>query len=155
MITIEVQGEQRLIAGLLELEKNWIDLRRIEGKIAGTFHGLEREQFAGADWVPLSVDYAAQKAKQYPGKGILRRTDDLFNQLTTDAGIKRVSATEIELGAGGAVGEYGNWHQLGTDKMPQRKPIDIKENQFRSFSELIENDAIAFARASGFTAIAA
>lgn len=154
MITITVNGEERLIASLATLAHSWIDFRRIESKISQVFHRFEKEQFSGSEWEPLDPDYEARKAQRYPGKPIMRRTDALFNQLTGDAGIKRVTQSEIELGAGGQAGIYGGFHQVGAG-VPQRKVIDIKESQFRAFGEVVENDAIAFARKEGFEVIAA
>lgn len=155
MITSELVGAEQLLTGFAALEKGWIDLRRVKDEAAEVFHEVETQHFSSNDWEPLDADYAARKAKQYGGKGILRRTDLLFNALTSDGGdsVKRATETTIEVGAAGQAGERGTWHQLGGGRLPQRKVIDVTEQQEELFVKVVIDDAVEFAKAQGFEVI--
>ena len=152
MVETQIIGVEQLLNGFAVLEKGWIDLRRVEKKAAETFHEIEAKKFSSNDWEPLDSKYAAWKAKRFPGKPILRATDLLFNALTSDGGnsIKRSTETSIELGAGGEAGARGTWHQLGLGRLPQRKVIDLSDQDEGKFVELVVDDATEFAKAQGF-----
>ena len=47
----------------------------------------------GAPWAPLSPEYAAWKAKRYPGKGILVRTGKMQKSFVTQYGAMEASIT--------------------------------------------------------------
>ncbi len=92
-------------------------------------------------WQALSADYAAVKAKMFPGKPIMRRKDRLFNSLTSAGG------DNISIGANTALGysftmgtkvPYGIEHQKGGTKVkgqpPMRKLLDPNSQTLRGFA---------------------
>lgn len=82
---------------------------------------------ARGSWVELSPDYAAWKAKNYPGQPILQRTGAMYRALTdgNDPHALRASAGSdtFEFGTRGL--EYPSFHQLGTIRMVDRPPFDF------------------------------
>lgn len=106
------------------------------------FFVLERKAFEseggttrGGRWQELSPRYRARKAKTHPGKTILRREDRLFRSLTSDTeNMSFGSATSFGFSYrfGTAIDEiYPEAHQKGLGRMPQRKFLDITEQQGR------------------------
>ncbi len=89
----------------------------------------ERELFqtegSGA-WKPLDPDYAAAKAALYPGKTILRATDDLYESLTDPKRAMTLAGPDTLLfGSDVTVGNYklAALHQEGAGNLPVRKPL--------------------------------
>lgn len=89
----------------------------------------EREWFESegdGSWKPLDPDYAARKAQLFPGKTILRATDELFESLTDPTKAMTLAGPDSLLfGSDVTVGNYklAALHQEGTSKMPARKPF--------------------------------
>lgn len=109
--------------------------------LASRFARLERAQFASegahasGGWAPLSPRYAEWKADHYPGQTILRREDDLYRSLTSrPLGIEILEPTFMVLGSDV---DYGLFHQLGTDRMPQRRPVELPESARRDWVKRI------------------
>lgn len=73
----------------------------------------------GAKWVPLSPAYAAWKDANFPGKSILRRTDRLFDSLTSQTSDSIVIADAQNLRIGTKL-IHGRAHQDGTGTLPAR-----------------------------------
>lgn len=97
---------------------------------------MYRQQFdtegarGGAKWVPLSPAYAAWKEANFPGKSILRRTDRLFDSLTSKTSDTIEIATDQQLRIGTKL-IYGSAHQGGTGTLPARPmlaptPADLR-----------------------------
>lgn len=81
-------------------------------------------------WAPLSVVYAAWKAKAYPGLPLLERTHALRDALTnsTASGAYRIyNSDKFDFGTQGI--EYASYHQTGTPRMPTRAVFDF-DSQF-------------------------
>lgn len=112
--------------------------------MAERFVAVERRHFRaeGGDkgttgtWAPLSPKYAAWKARHYPGKPILRRTDELLRSLTV-----RPLDVEVILPDRMVIGslvEYGRYHQAGTDRMPRRRPVDLSDAERREWVKVLQ-----------------
>jgi phage gpG-like protein len=85
-------------------------------------------------WKPLNPVYAERKAKQYPGKGILRRKDRLLKSLTSNS--ENISTgtrtgTGYSYRFGTSIEPYPRLHQRGSGRLPQRRIFDITEQQGR------------------------
>lgn len=109
--------------------------------IATSFARAERRQFrteggyGSGGWRPLSPRYAAWKARHYPGKTILRRTDRLYRSLT-----ERPLGVEVLLPRRMVIGsdiEYGRFHQLG-DGLPRRRPVELPESLRREWVKVVQ-----------------
>lgn len=80
-------------------------------------------------WQPLSPKYAAWKARRFPGKTILRRTDDMMRGFADrPMDIERIDRNSSEFGSGR---KPAKWHQRGTRHMPAR-PIARADDSLRA-----------------------
>lgn len=104
--------------------KRLADWPLLWGEVVIALTEAERDWFATegeGSWKPLNPEYAATKARLFPGKTILRATDTLYESLTTPnlaASLK--NPDQLEFGSDDPVAEY---HYKGTPKMPKRNPI--------------------------------
>lgn len=138
---ISILGEpqiQRLLDGVIYRGQ---DLRPVWQLILADFKVLEGQQFAtegglGRPWPPLSPQYAAWKAKHYPGMPILVRTGRLRESLIGRTRDTIEEMTRDTLRMGTAV-PYAIYHQAGTKKMPPRPPIVFPEKAKDRWSRLI------------------
>jgi len=107
------------------------DLRPFWPKVVSLAIGWWGRQFeteggyAGRPWSPLSPSYAAWKAANYPGRGLLVLERDLRQAasrperratpttLTLEIPWARLKGKDVDL----------SWHQLGTERMPPRPLI--------------------------------
>lgn len=105
-------------------------------KLIPVFEAEERRQFDAegggprGGWAALSPAYAAWKQQNYPGKTILRRTDALYEALTSSSSVfaeRVMGGEEFNFGTRGV--EYASVHQVGENARP---PFD--------FSSDFEND---------------
>ncbi|RDI73302.1 hypothetical protein Gocc_2902 [Gaiella occulta] len=102
------------------------DLRPFWPAVTRLFRGWMRRQFntegefAGQRWQPLSPVYALQKARRYPGRGILHASGQL--RRAADAPLRTVSPHALTLTIDDAGKEHGpvlQYHQAG-DGVPRR-----------------------------------
>ena len=146
-LTFELEGYERADVALTGAATKARDFRPFwRTKVAPWFFGLMQEQFAteGAGvggWVPLSPRYAAWKAKRYPGKTILRRTDRLMKSLTwtgaqlaTPAGIALMTQDGATFGSSV---HYGRFHQRGTRTMRQRRILYLPPNASQTLGKML------------------
>ena len=79
------------------------------------------------DWEGLSAAYAAWKARNFPGRGILVRGGTMRAALVEGKGagaIKKITGSFLEVGIDDQVIPYAAIHQSGRG-IPQRKPMDF------------------------------
>jgi phage gpG-like protein len=140
-ITFTFYGEAQVDRTLANVELGAADARPAWEVIADDFLASEARQFASqgayasGGWPPLSPKYAKWKALHYPGKPILRRTDELFESLTIGPAIR---ITEPQLLVIGSDVDYGRYHQTGTDRMPRRRPVELTENRRREWVRILQ-----------------
>lgn len=110
--------------------------------LTSRFAALEARQFASegragspAGWAPLSPRYAAWKARHYPGKTILRRTDELYNSLTQRP--LDIEVLEPSFMLIGSSVPYGRFHQQG-DGLPRRRPVEFPELERRQWVKVVQ-----------------
>jgi len=131
--------------------------RHVFPRLVPVFEAAEGRQFEGqgqgpfaGHWAALSEQYAKWKAKKYPGKPLLRRTDSLFEALTSSTSplaSREWSASEFAFGTVGL--EYADHHQVGTEFMPARPPFDFDtefEDGLQQATQLGIVDALRAAR---------
>lgn len=99
-------------------------------------------------WPPLSPKYAAQKAKRYPGKKMLRATDAYFRASTkkdAPGNITHYTKDYMEYGADLSYFEslvgfpYPIVHEKGSSKHPQRSVYELAENSENLQENLIKS----------------
>lgn len=142
-LRLEVLGEDALDRTLVSVEAAQ-DMRPAFEEVAEEFLRAERRQFASeggfgsGGWAPLSPPYAAWKARHYPGKPILRRTDELFRSLTQGPAVRVITPTLLRLGSDVA---HGPPHQLGKG-VPRRRPVELPESTRRTMVKILQRFAI-------------
>ena len=105
--------------------------------LAARFKDSERKIFAsegqalGRRWAPLSPDYAAQKARSYPGQPILVRTGRLRDSLTKTPTL-RFRGNTMEIGTNVP---YSQYHQNGEGRNPRRKHVGLTIGDQRAWRE--------------------
>lgn len=103
-------AELQLAFQLVELELT--DWRPEFEKIEPEFTVVIQTRFEqeGPGWAELTKVYATEKAKRYPGKTILRRTDNLFHSFEKGnaENIARIEPLSAEFGSSVS---YGIFHQ--------------------------------------------
>lgn len=139
-IRFSFYGEEQIDRTLVRFIEAAEDATPVWNVLADRFLVLEGRQFASeggyasGGWAPLSAAYAAWKAKNYPGKTILRRTDDLWRSLTQGPAIRIIEPRFMVVGSDV---DYGEYHQTGTGRMPRRRPIEFTDAERREWVRLI------------------
>lgn len=141
-LTLSFYGDVQLDRTLARFGDAVSDARPAWEAITRRFVALEKRQFstegaaASGGWAPLSANYAEWKAAHYPGKTILRRTDDLYHSLT-----RRPLPIEVHeptfMAIGSDVG-YGEYHQHGGGNLPQRRPVELTEDTRREWVKILQ-----------------
>ena len=149
-----IEGLQETLSALDRFADEMVDFRRVEQPLKERFHEMERGQFdtqgerGGTDWLPLNSAYELQKAKDYPGQPIERRTGALERALTGDTpdSISRVDKEEFEFGTSLP---YAQAQHGGTATIPARPLIEPTDEDERAIGQIILADAVAHARSLG------
>lgn len=153
-LTAIVEGEQQLDRTFTRFTELVSDLRVIWPGVIEDFREIEKQQFAGQGiggggrWQPLSSGYAKIKAREYPGKTILRRTDRLYNSLTGNTADSITRAEPRSLAIGTRV-VYGRYHQRGAGRLVQRRVIDLNEAQRTRLMKTIQRRLLLAGRNNG------
>jgi phage gpG-like protein len=129
-LQIGLEGDRQANELLFTRKKNVEDFRPVWADIRNFLMQVMREQFdtegaRAAKWQPLSKTYAAWKSRNYPGKTILRRTDRLFNSLTTLGAPDQVFESDKLSMIFGTRVPYAAKHQLGEGRVPQRRILSL------------------------------
>lgn len=155
MITLTLEIQNNLFGMLAVLSRNSTDLRPAWPLIAEEFYRIEEEQFdsQGArvnQWAELSHGYAKWKAINYPGQPILQRTGALKNSLTNQHDANAIyDAQSDSLTLGTSLG-YAQYHQAGEGKLPQRPPIELRDDDFQKLGEIARDELQDMALELGF-----
>ena len=103
---------------------NWGELVPI---VADAVERIFRTE-GGGNWPPLNPQYAAWKARNYPGAGILVRTGEYFRAATTPGGAFNViEITDNGLTYGVEGLSYPQYHESESPKPPQRPVFALLE----------------------------
>jgi phage gpG-like protein len=141
--TFEVDGVRQLDRVLTRFGERASDMSPVFKEIAADFRRMEAEQFSsegsrsGSPWAQLSPDYAAWKAKNFPGKAILQLSGLLLESLTGNNpySVEEISKTQMLVGTRVP---YGIWHQRGTTRMPARRPIQLTEDDKMRWMKMLQ-----------------
>jgi len=111
---------------------------------------------AGLRWAPLNPAYAAWKATNYPdAKGILRRTDRLYDSMTNKNNTENITIIQRFKASFGSRVPYGIFHD-STDN-PNRSHPPMRnfsipgENSIKGMLKSVESAYIQSFQAHGFT----
>jgi phage gpG-like protein len=129
---VEVTGIEELTVGFSRFAEDIQDASEAFRLMAADFHELERRQFesegkyGSGGWPALSPRYAAWKAANYPGRKILVLSG-LLKESLTDGNpwtVEEIEPTQMLIGTNIP---YSLHHQLGGERVPQRKPVVLTE----------------------------
>lgn len=135
-LNFEVDGEQQLsrffeqigsqIADFSEVFEKWgQDFRETQEQVfvsEGAFEGRGR-------WEDLSPRYAQWKDLHYPGQPILTASGRMRGSLTEEGHSEHIFDYKDDEMMIGTDVFYSIFHQRGTMKMPQRKVIELTQDQ--------------------------
>jgi phage gpG-like protein len=149
MITIGVEGQERLERALTGAASDISDYRPHWRAISDEVYSITRNQFAteggraGTRW-PKRAESTLDRLTSLNRKGFsslalpLRSTDALFNAVTTrnaPHGIYEERSDSLTLGTSL---EYAGYHQTVTRRMPARKIYDLTENDGKRLLSIIK-----------------
>lgn len=143
-----VLGDTQVKRTLADYAEAAEDMSPLWEKLATSFQGIERRAFhsqgatSAGGWAALSPAYAAWKARAYPGKTILRRTDALYRSLTERPfGVEVIEPHLMRLGTdvkSDTGFDYPRAHQQGTARMPRRRPVVLTEADRRNWVRALQ-----------------
>jgi hypothetical protein len=122
-LSYQFVGLDRLFAGYTRIERGLESLHPLWDMFDDEFYAQETQHFANAPWPALTEAYAKRKAKEFPGKPLLRATDALFESLTATGkagSVRRPRNLSLEIGTRDPKASF---HQEGTDRMVARPPL--------------------------------
>jgi phage gpG-like protein len=147
-VSIEVDGKPEFDRTFSRLDANFDDLTPIWPAVRAKFYEIEAQQFdseggkgGSGRWKALSARYAAQKVARYGDKPILEATGDLRASLTSDGAGSYYWADKQEVAIGTTL-PYAMYHQRGSGKLPERKPISFSDEQTRDLMKTIQSELV-------------
>lgn len=142
LLEFEFYGDVQLSRTLADRAERAEDVRPAWDAIADRFEEAERRQFGSegtygsGGWAPLSPKYAAWKARHYPGRPILVREGDLRESLTSRPfGVEVIEPHRMILGSDVV---HGGYHQAGSGALPQRRPIELPEQERQEWVRILQ-----------------
>ena len=139
-ISITVTGQEQILVGFSRLAEDIQDWSEVFQDIGADFHEMEARQFdseggyGGTPWAPLSKNYAAWKARNFPGNQILVLSGQLKESLIEgDADI--IEAMHAFYGTRLPVASF---HQFGTSRMPARPVVFMTDEDLTRWTKLVQ-----------------
>ncbi len=143
-VIFEVAGDVQLNRDILRVGDRARDMSEAFGAVAELWISETAEQFAtegrhaSSGWRPLAQSTIDEKRKQSLRPEILRAHDDLLRSLTSRGDSNMVlTITPGELDYGSKL-PYAEFHQRGTRKMPQRRPVEFTESARRNTIKILQ-----------------
>lgn len=139
-IEFHVLGEDLFAREILRVGDRGGDARPAFELIADLWTDWNEEQFvsegrrASGGWEPLAESTVRSKGSPGP---ILFESGDLFRELTDRRNIT-VTDSFMHLSIDDDVDEYGRYHQSGTSKIPQRRPLEFTDLDRRHMIKVIQ-----------------
>lgn len=147
-LELEAFGDVQFSREILRVGANARNMRPAFDEIHDIVRGAEKQQFStqgaafSGGWKPLAPSTVAEKAAKGLDRRILHRTLRLRTSLTTKHGRDHVyRATADEMFVGTRV-SYARWHQLGTERMPQRRPFELNDAVRREIVRVLQRHLV-------------
>lgn len=134
---ILIEGDAAAISRIERLQRRLRQFNWLWGSLKELFEAKEAVWFASkgrGSWPPLSADYAAWKAKAFPGRPLMVLHGDLREQLTGPKAI--LAETDRQLVLGTSI-PYAVYH-LGGPKMPARPPLITTTNLIAGLARRVQ-----------------
>jgi len=103
----------------------------------------------GEAWAPLSREYERWKVVRYPGKPILRASDEMFDSLVNETG-DSVMDIERQTFSYGTRNRKAKYHQKGGGRLPRRKMLAVTDEDRREIKVIVRAHLAGQSRVSGF-----
>lgn len=132
-IELSVHGDVQVSRQILRVGDRAIDAEPAFETIAETLMQIEGRQFASegayasGGWAQLAESTLEQKQ----GPRILDETGVLRRSLTERGAEHQILITAAEFMTFGTDLDYAGFHQRGTSRMPQRRPVELRETDRR------------------------
>lgn len=144
------------IRTLQQVEGTITNLAPLWPDVAAVIRSIFKEQFdtqgghGGAVWAPLTHPYAERKELEWPGKTILRASDEMFESFTVPGASGAIYLfTPRQLIMGSSL-ERATWHQEGTERMAARKIINLTAKDEERIIDVLEANLVRAMQAQGF-----
>jgi phage gpG-like protein len=145
IISFEVWGDKQVERELLRLSHAAADMRPAGKRFMEYMRSVERSQFdsegrtGSGGWAPLKPSTVANKAARGLDPRILRATDRLRRSLTNKTSPDHIEEINADSFVFGSRVPYGRYHQKGTRRMPQRRPVELSERNRRAVVKIIQS----------------
>lgn len=134
--TVTVEGREELLSSLTQVQRGLVNLNDLGtwNMVIARFREVEKQHFAAGGngqsggFAPLKPAYAKAKARKWGNVPILTASGRMVRSLTSDTGDSVIDKQPQELTIGTSL-KYAGYHQAGTSRMAQRKPIDFTPRQ--------------------------
>ena len=146
-VNFEVLGERQVSQMLSRTTDKAKDLGPFWVMVGGLLTEIVQEQFntegsRTGGWAPLSDRYASDKVRQFGNQPILVATGEMRESLLGGSGgIQRQQGND-QMVFGTSV-PYAVYHQAGTQRMPQRRILDMTEADRRTMMKLLQRHLFA------------
>ena len=144
-IVFEVLGEKQVNRDLLRIGEYAGDAAPAFSAIADLIMEETTEQFAtegghaSGGWAPLAESTQREKARLgFGSRGILERSLALEHSLTVRGDGNQILDVQPDGLDFGTSLRYGEFHQLGTSRMPQRRPVELTEDAKRRIVKVLQ-----------------
>lgn len=148
MISFEVFGEKQVERGLLRFSDAAADMRPAAEQMRTYLLSIERRQFdtegrsGSGGWAPLKPATLRRKVAKGEDQRILRATEALRKSLTNRSNENNVWRSSFDSFTFGTSDPKARFHQSGTAKMPQRKVIELSENNRKRIVKIFQSHLI-------------
>lgn len=134
--SVTVEGREELLSSLTAVQRGLVNLNDLGtwNMVISRFREVEKQHFAAGGagqsggFAPLKPAYAKAKARKWGSVPILTASGRMMRSLTSDTGDSVVIKEPQALTVGTSL-KYAGYHQTGTSRMAQRKPIDLTQQQ--------------------------
>lgn len=132
-LELDVFGDVQVSREILRYGEHANDARPAFRQMTQMLEQAERRQFdtqggfASGGWAPLKPETVRAKVRKHQDPRILRATGALEASLTHGGSGARRHVGSQELIYGTDI-EYARFHQHGTRRMPQRRPLETTKN---------------------------
>ncbi|MCA1571704.1 MAG: phage virion morphogenesis protein [Chloroflexi bacterium] len=141
---VSVHGEKLVSRRILRLEHQALHAKPAFEAIGESLLRRERKLFAtegasgGQAWAPLAAATIRAKAGKGQDPRILRATGALHSSLTDRTDSRNLFDADDDGIVFGSRLPYARYHQHGTRRMPQRRPLQLKEQQKRDVLRILQ-----------------
>lgn len=152
-LDVEIFGERQVSRELLRFGDRIEDARPAFRRIVEHLMDVEQRQFdtqgqyASGRWAPLKEETIRAKVNRGEDPRILRATEALMHSLTQrGAAGQKLIITPTEMVFGTTV-PYAKFHQTGTSRMPQRRPVEHTERDRRELVRILQRHIVGAVKA--------